>query len=50
MTSLSAIDSKRIWFLRNLSIILENMPGLRTLAGSIVLHAQKPPAPTTIAC
>lgn len=35
-----------IWFLRNLSIVLENMPGLRTLAGSILLHAQKPPAPT----
>jgi dolichol-phosphate mannosyltransferase len=37
---------KGIWFLRNLSIILENVPGMRTLAGSILLHAQKPPAPT----
>jgi SAM-dependent methyltransferase len=33
-----------IWLLRNLSIVLENMPGVRTLAGSILLHAQKPPA------
>lgn len=32
-----------IWLLRNLSIMLENMPGVRTLAGSIVVHAQKPP-------
>jgi dolichol-phosphate mannosyltransferase len=29
--------------LRNLSVILENAPGVRTLAGSILLHAQKPP-------
>jgi 2-polyprenyl-3-methyl-5-hydroxy-6-metoxy-1,4-benzoquinol methylase len=32
-----------IWFLRNLSIVLENAPGIRTLAGSILIHAQKPP-------
>jgi putative flippase GtrA/SAM-dependent methyltransferase len=31
------------WALRNLSIVLENMPGIRTLAGSILVHAQKPP-------
>ena len=31
------------WFLRNLSIILENAPAIRTLAGSILIHAQKPP-------
>jgi len=31
------------WSLRNLSILLENAPGVRTLAGSILLHAQKPP-------
>ncbi len=37
------LTPKGIWFLRNLSIILENTPGLRTLAGSILLHAQKPP-------
>lgn len=41
------LTPKGIWFLRNLSIILENMPGLRTLAGSILLHAQKPPPATT---
>ena len=29
--------------LRNLSIIFENTPGIRTLAGSILVHAQKPP-------
>jgi SAM-dependent methyltransferase len=40
------LTPRGIWFLRNLSIILENMPGLRTLAGSILLHAQKPPAST----
>lgn len=32
-----------IWFLRNLSILLENAPFLRSMAGSILLHAQKPP-------
>jgi SAM-dependent methyltransferase len=31
------------WLLRNLSILLENTPLVRTLAGSILLHAQKPP-------
>jgi dolichol-phosphate mannosyltransferase len=31
------------WFLRNLSILLENAPLVRTLSGSILLHAQKPP-------
>ncbi len=31
------------WLLRNLSIVLENAPGVRTLAGAILLHAQKPP-------
>ena len=41
------LTPKGIWLLRNLSIILENMPGLRTLAGSILLHAQKPPAQTS---
>jgi dolichol-phosphate mannosyltransferase len=33
-----------IWLLRNLSIIFENMPGVQTLAGSILIHAQKPGA------
>jgi dolichol-phosphate mannosyltransferase len=32
-----------IWLLRNLSILLENAPLVRTLAGSILIHAQKPP-------
>ena len=32
-----------IWFLRNMSILLENAKGLQTFAGSILLHAQKPP-------
>jgi len=31
------------WLLRNLSILLENAPAVRTLAGSILVHAQKPP-------
>jgi dolichol-phosphate mannosyltransferase len=32
-----------IWLLRNVSIVLENAPLVRTTAGSILLHAQKPP-------
>jgi len=32
-----------IWWLRNLSILLENTPILQTFAGSILVHAQKPP-------
>ena len=32
-----------IWFLRNLSILLENAPVVRTIAGSILIHAQKHP-------
>src|SRR5437868_1637639 len=32
-----------IWFLRNASILLENTPILRRTAGSILVHAQKPP-------
>jgi len=32
-----------VGLLRNLSILLENAPIVRTLAGSILLHAQKPP-------
>ena len=41
------LTRRLIWMLRNLSIVLENTPGVRTLAGSIILHAQKPPRPTT---
>ena len=32
-----------VWMLRNASILLENAPMVRTLAGSILVHAQKPP-------
>ena len=32
-----------VWLLRNLSIVLENTPGVQTLAGSILVYAQKPP-------
>lgn len=32
-----------IWFLRNMSILLENAPVIRRMAGSILVHGQKPP-------
>jgi len=32
-----------IWFLRNVSTLLENTPGIRRMAGSILVHGQKPP-------
>jgi SAM-dependent methyltransferase len=32
-----------IWLLRGLSVILENAPVIRTIAGSILIHAQRPP-------
>ena len=32
-----------VWLLRNLSILLENAHGMRTLAGAILIQAQKPP-------
>ena len=32
-----------IWLLRNISILLENAPIIRTMAGSILIHAQKSP-------
>ena len=41
--SLRRLSPRLIWLFRNLSIILENAPGIRTLAGSILVHAQKPP-------
>jgi dolichol-phosphate mannosyltransferase len=37
------LTRRLIWLLRNLSIVLENTPGARTLAGAILVHAQKPP-------
>jgi dolichol-phosphate mannosyltransferase len=37
------LTRRMVWLLRNLSIVLENTPGARTLAGAILVHAQKPP-------
>ena len=37
------LTRRLIWLLRNLSVLLENAPGLHAMAGSILLHAQKPP-------
>lgn len=37
------LTRRLIWLLRNLSILLENAPVVSSLAGSILLHAQKPP-------
>jgi dolichol-phosphate mannosyltransferase len=37
------LTRRLIWLLRNLSILLENLPGVRIFAGSVLLHAQKPP-------
>ena len=37
------LTKRLIRLLRNLSIVLENAPGIQTLAGSILVHAQKPP-------
>jgi dolichol-phosphate mannosyltransferase len=37
------LNKQLVWVLRNLSILLENASGFQTLAGSILLHAQKPP-------
>ena len=38
------LTRRNVWFLRNLSIVLENAPVVQTLAGSILVHAQKPPS------
>lgn len=37
------LTRRLVWLIRNLSIVLENAPGLRSLAGAILVHAQKPP-------
>ncbi|WP_404786449.1 glycosyltransferase [Altericista sp. CCNU0014] len=37
------LNKHLIWLLRNLSILLENAPFIQTFAGSILIHAQKPP-------
>lgn len=39
------LNRPTIWLLRNLSILLENVPAVRTLAGSILIYGQKPGAP-----
>ena len=45
------LSRRLVWIFRNLSIVLENTPGVRTLAGTIILHGQKPPRPiTNLAC
>jgi SAM-dependent methyltransferase len=37
------VPSWLMFWARNLSLVLENTPGLRRLAGAILLHAQRPP-------
>ncbi len=37
------IPRSLMWLFRNLSVLLENAPALRTLAGSILVTCQKPP-------
>lgn len=37
------LSQSLVWVFRNLSILLENAPAVRTLAGSILVHTQKPP-------
>jgi nucleoside-diphosphate-sugar epimerase/2-polyprenyl-3-methyl-5-hydroxy-6-metoxy-1,4-benzoquinol methylase len=37
------LTRKLAWVFRNASILLENLPGIRKLSGSIIVHAQKPP-------
>jgi dolichol-phosphate mannosyltransferase len=39
----SPLTPRLIWFFRNLSILLENAPGVACLAGSILVHGQRPP-------
>ncbi len=35
------LTPRLVWLLRNLSILLENAPGVRALAGRILIHAKK---------
>jgi dolichol-phosphate mannosyltransferase len=37
------LTPRLVWLMRGASTVLENMPVVRQLAGSIVIHAQKPP-------
>jgi dolichol-phosphate mannosyltransferase len=39
----SPLTRRLIWWLRNLSILLENAPLVSPMAGSILLHGQRPP-------
>jgi hypothetical protein len=41
----SPLSRRLIWFLRNASILLENMPVVQTMAGSILISCQKGAAP-----
>jgi len=36
------LTRRLVWLLRNLSIILENTPGIRSLAGTVLIHGRKP--------
>ena len=42
------LNRPTIWLLRNLSILLENLPFVRTLAGSLLIYAQKPGEISTV--
>jgi dolichol-phosphate mannosyltransferase len=37
------LSPRLVWLLRGASVVLENMPAVKRMAGSIVIHAQKPP-------
>jgi hypothetical protein len=37
------LTRRMAWVMRNASVLLENMPFVQSLAGRILLHAQKPP-------
>jgi dolichol-phosphate mannosyltransferase len=39
----SPLTHRMAWLFRNASILLENVPGIRRLSGSIIVHANKPP-------
>jgi hypothetical protein len=41
------LTARMAWVMRNASLLLENMPLVQSLAGRIVLHAQKPPRDVT---
>jgi dolichol-phosphate mannosyltransferase len=40
------LTPRLVWLLRGLSIVLENAPAVQTMAGTILIHAQKPPRTT----